>query len=159
MDCIYTALWKSGHSKRLIRLASIDPFMHTFTHRRPSQPRSATASSSGADVLLRDTSALNQEEPWIEPATIWFPVNPLYLLSHMTLLYFFVKKWLEASVPQCDQTLEIYPRGQVPWEDTFTFTFRVFSRPFSPKRLTMSSFVRRKRNNISLSVQWYDGCS
>ena len=35
----------------------------------------------------------------------------------------------------------------------FTFTFRAFSRLFYPKRLTITAFVRRKRNkNISLSV-------
>ena len=32
------------------------------------------------------------------------------------------------------------------------FTFRAFSRRFDPKRLTISAFVRRKRNNISPSV-------
>ena len=37
---------------------------------------------------------------------------------------------------------------------TFTFTFRVFSRRFYPKRRTISTFVRRMINNtISLSVQ------
>ena len=33
------------------------------------------------------------------------------------------------------------------------FTFRPFSRRFYSKQLTISTFVRRKRNNISLSVQ------
>ena len=37
---------------------------------------------------------------------------------------------------------------------TFSFTFRAFSRRFYPKRLIISTFVRRKRhNNISLTVQ------
>ena len=35
----------------------------------------------------------------------------------------------------------------------FTFTFRAFSRRFYPKRLTISIFLRRKKNDISLSVQ------
>ena len=37
----------------------------------------------------------------------------------------------------------------------FTFTFRALSRRFYPKRLTISTFVRKnkKRNNISLSLQ------
>ena len=36
---------------------------------------------------------------------------------------------------------------------TFTFTLRAFGRCFYPKRLTISTFVRRRNNNISLSVQ------
>ena len=37
---------------------------------------------------------------------------------------------------------------------TFTFTFRAFIRHFHPKQLSLSPFVRRKRNdNISLWVQ------
>ena len=36
---------------------------------------------------------------------------------------------------------------------TFTVTSRAFSRRFYQKRLTFSIFVRRKRKNISLSVQ------
>ena len=48
-DCAYTALFlTSGRSKRCTTLPHIHPFMHTFTHRRRSQPRRATASSSGA---------------------------------------------------------------------------------------------------------------
>ena len=39
-------------------------------------------------------------------------------------------------------------------DGTLTFTFRAFSRRFYPERLTISTFVRRKRNNnLSLSVQ------
>ena len=44
MGCIYTALF----SKCFTILPKIHPFMHTFTHRRRSQPRKETASSSGA---------------------------------------------------------------------------------------------------------------
>ena len=36
---------------------------------------------------------------------------------------------------------------------SISITFRAFSRCFYPKRLTISAFVRRKGNNISLSVQ------
>ena len=36
---------------------------------------------------------------------------------------------------------------------TFTFTFRAFSKRFYPKQHTISTFVRRRRNNLSLSVQ------
>ena len=44
------------------------------------------------------------------------------------------------------------------WLFLFSFTFRAFSRRFYPKKLTIITFVRRKRNNnISLSVQL--GCS
>ena len=35
----------------------------------------------------------------------------------------------------------------------FTFTFRAFSRHFYPQRLTIRTFVRRRWNNILLSVQ------
>jgi hypothetical protein len=55
-------------------------FTHSCTHRRQSQPRKATASSSGAarvrGALLRDTSTLSQEELGIEPATSRLPANP-----------------------------------------------------------------------------------
>ena len=44
----HTAFLSSGHSKRFTTLPNIHPFIHTFTHRRWSQPRKATASSSGA---------------------------------------------------------------------------------------------------------------
>ena len=36
---------------------------------------------------------------------------------------------------------------------SFIFTLRAISRNFYPKRLTVSTFVRRKRNNLSLLVQ------
>ena len=39
------------------------------------------------------------------------------------------------------------------WLKKYTLTFRAFSRRFYPKRLTTRTFVRRKRNNTSLSVQ------
>jgi hypothetical protein len=39
----------------------------------------------------------------------------------------------------------------VPFFLLLTFTFRAFSRCFYPKRLTIRTFVRRKRNNISLA--------
>ena len=35
----------------------------------------------------------------------------------------------------------------------FTVTSRAFSRRFYPKQLAMSTFVRRKRNSLALSVQ------
>ena len=38
----------------------------------------------------------------------------------------------------------------------YIFTFRAFSRGFDPKRLTISTIVRRNRYSISLSVQ--QGC-
>ena len=40
-------------NKRFTVLTDIHPFMHTFTHRRRSQPRRATASSSGATRVRR----------------------------------------------------------------------------------------------------------
>ena len=35
----------------------------------------------------------------------------------------------------------------------FIFTFRRYSRCFYPKCFTVSEFVRRERNNVSLSVK------
>ena len=43
----------SGHSKCFTTLPLIHSFMHTFTHRRRSQPRRATASWSGAVRVRR----------------------------------------------------------------------------------------------------------
>ena len=43
----------SGHSKPFTTLPHIHPFTHTFTHRRRSQPRRATASWSGAVRVRR----------------------------------------------------------------------------------------------------------
>ena len=43
------------------------------------------------------------------------------------------------------------PRSAVNHSFTFTFTFRAFSRRFYPKLLTISTFVRRKRNNNKLN--------
>ena len=42
--------------------------------------------------------------------------------------------------------------GWYPVIFTFTFTFRAFSRHFKPKRLTVSTFVRRKRIKLCISV-------
>ena len=44
---LYHAFLTSGQSKRYTMLPNIHPFMHTFTHRRQSQPRRA------ASILVR----------------------------------------------------------------------------------------------------------
>ena len=50
---LYSAFQTSGNSKRFTMLPNIHPFINTFTHRRRSQPRRATASSSGAVRVRR----------------------------------------------------------------------------------------------------------
>jgi hypothetical protein len=50
---LYHAFLTSGRSKRFTILPNIHPFTHTFTHRRRSLPRRATASSSGAVRVRR----------------------------------------------------------------------------------------------------------
>ena len=39
-------------------------------------------SSQAEGVSLRDTSTLREEEPGIEPATLWSSADLLFLLSH-----------------------------------------------------------------------------
>ena len=50
----------------------------------------------------------------------------------------------------------LYSRWVCPPFSPLPFPFRAFSRRFCPKRLTISTFVRRRCNNISLRVQY--GC-
>ena len=128
----------------------------------------------------------DQQLPSINYVAI--PDWPGYVTIHATVpdwlrLHFNVRKSIREArgqswsvmrgqnVRSCDQD-GLQARPIVTWADismfphqpiikgewnyvSFTFTF---SRHFYHKRLTMSTFVRRKRNNnISLSVQW--GCS
>ena len=65
--------------------SDLHPCMHTFTHRRWSQPHRATASSSGAGRLRCPAQGhLNtrMEEPEIKLETFRLPVDPLHLLSY-----------------------------------------------------------------------------
>ena len=58
--------------------------------------------------------------------------------------------WLQNSVQTEHWRLCLfwcYIFSQTPWLFTLTFTFRAFSVRFYPKRLTINTFVRRKRNN------------
>ena len=41
----------------------------------------------------------------------------------------------------------VYCVLRIKYKTRFTFKFRAFSRRFYPKRLTIRTFVRRKRNN------------
>ena len=60
-----TSKWSSFiqrfYPQRFTVLTDIHPFMHTFTNRRWSQPRRATASSSGAIVRVRRLAQGHQD--------------------------------------------------------------------------------------------------
>jgi hypothetical protein len=67
----------SGHSKHFTVSPHIHPFKHTFTHRRRSEPRKATVSSSGA-VRVKclaqehiDTQTSNLPVTSQQPYTSW----------------------------------------------------------------------------------------
>ena len=65
-------------------LTDIHPFIHTFTHRRRSQPRRGRQPARSGAVRVRaswliDTSTLRG----IKLATFWLPANPPHLLSHI----------------------------------------------------------------------------
>ena len=56
----------------------------------------------------------------------------------------------------CQQSQELPSKYIMLWPDLekhLHFTLRAFSRRSNPKRITISTFVRRKGNNISLSGQ------
>ena len=53
-----TAQLHSGDFPDAFIQSDVQPFIHTFTHRRRCRPRRATASSSGRGALLRDTSTI-----------------------------------------------------------------------------------------------------
>ena len=84
---LYSAFLTSGHSKHFTILPNIHPFIHTFTHRRRSQPRKTTASSSGAvRVRCLAQGHLDTRLREVEDRTSNLPVTSqlaLYLLSHM----------------------------------------------------------------------------
>ena len=66
----------SGISLTLLSKATWRPIIQTSTHRRRCQQRSSSGASQSGPPRH------STQEPGIEPATFWLPVNPLYLLSN-----------------------------------------------------------------------------
>ena len=74
---------KRFYPKRFTVLTDIHPFTHTFTHRRRSQPRRATASWSGAVRVRRLCSGTPRRSARRSRGSNQQPCGyqPLYLLS------------------------------------------------------------------------------
>ena len=78
-----------------------------------------------------------------------FPA-PAWLLQHCLLMGWEILQslWVRATL-----SAGCFLIGSAEKQHIHTLTFRAFSRGFYPKRLIISTFVRRRWNSISLSVQ------
>jgi hypothetical protein len=78
---LYSVFLTSGHPKRCTILPHIH-HSHTDGGVSHAGRQPAGREQLGLGALLKDTSALSEEEPGIEPTTFRLPADPLYLLSY-----------------------------------------------------------------------------